>query len=467
MAVRLKIGNTTITGTVRLAGSAPIAVGYDGKKHKIMLTRGSMSLFEEAFNALLDKYSEDDRYISKINNVTPAAGGSFHILGSECDSVITDDSNEHALKITDLCPACSTCDTQYQIKRQLEFYNIYLNLIKDINLYTIGNYITRYNDLQNSYRIPTQSACSITGRTAEQEVEEFNRLLNSAGKLLHNYITTVHMWNYVVNINNNDTQLSMPPEDGCGILVQTKRALTDCSGTRSLRCTVEISPATGSVQDNLSILTPTPSTVFEPFDYTPQVSCTITNTSYTSKKATITFGPLQVAGTCIVTAKFLPFIHTVVTTGINDPATSGGVSGLTSALEYYSELTSRPQASSGGMYIFTSGSSISLPSSGGVLASSAGSLSIEVNTTTDQKLNPTREEYEQGKSYPSISADGHNYWLVQVKWEILKGTTVEQTTVDTYHFVTPKCRVPMYGVTKDSDFIEVEVEEDEETEQNV
>ena len=478
MAIRLHVNNTTFSGTVRLSAESPISIAYNPDTHTITLTRSIDSLLEKAFDWFISYYSApNNRYISKINGVQAAVNGVFYILGSACDSVtpaknatdsnveprndihlsdLDSDSREHALAITDLCPACSKCDTQYQIKRYLEFYNIYFNLIKDINLYAINVINARHLDLKNN-RIEIQEGCRISALTQEEEDEEYNKLLNRAEYLLQNYITTLHMWNYAVSVNNNDTRVSTPPEDSSGVLVQTKRALSDCSGDRGLRCTISLEPTPNlpnAIQDDLSIFVPSPSVTFEPFEYSPASTIQVNHIDYTSKSIVVTFTSLSTAGTCIVTAKFLPFIYTIMTTGASS-GTSGGVTGDADIITFFEGLSSGAQLSSGGLFYNTSGgeSSESTPSADNAV------LDTGITMTQSRLQAPTAAEYEHGKSYPSKTEEGYNSWFVQVKWDVLKDGEVEQTRTETYNFTTPKCRVPMPGVTKNSEFIDI-IEED-------
>lgn len=401
------------------------------------------------------------------------------LLGSECTSLMragdpfeTGSEKRGELWITDLCPSCIKCDSQYRVKRQAEFFSLYFNLLKDINLYDTSIVLARHEDLKK-HCMPEQAGCA---RVPEEDTEEYNKLLNTVGYLLQEYITTVHMWNYAISINNNDTRISAPPEDGCGLLMQTKRALTDCSGGKKLKCTITLTQAAG--QENLSVFVPSPVCKFDPFDYEPDVHFQITHNDYTSKKVEIEFGPLAVAGTCIVTAKFLPFVYAEMKSGVNDPTTSGGVAGMGEIMSYYDGLTS--SVGSGGLFIFPdnnngsggSGGEItqetqgtSAQGSGGTVTDrDVGTLSIGVTTEISRLLEPTENDYNTGKRYPSISANGNNSWTIEIKWETLPDA-VEMT--DTYFFSTPQCREPAPdAVTKDTAFIDASSSEESEEQQS-
>lgn len=548
-----------ITGSLELASVSPhMVVEYDLKTKTLTISKLQVNVYEDAVERLLSEYSggttsdgttsdgttsdstteSNHRYITSINNVTPVADGVLFLTGSECDSVrpLPDESK---LEIVDLCPACAKCDNQYKIKRQIEFYTLYYEILKDVNLYEIGDVRTRYADLRQ-HLMSEQSGCA-----EWVDMKEYEDLLNSVGYLLQEYITTVHMWNYAVSTNNNDTRISNPPEDTCGILVQSKRALTDCSGDRGLRCTVALSPADDNedtVQEDLSIFVPvSPASqvgMFTPFTSTmvPAIELN-TGEHFTDKTLTALFNPITIAGTCIVTVKFLPFIYTVMTYATDEPhvtlppdpgapeiidvgplpqgagdgtETSGGetdgegtgepqITLPTEDPEPESNVIEQPQQQGSGSDGVTSGgttvsvftSSGSTIVSGGIAdimahynalqqegaASDAGLFNITSGGSTTssrvlptgvgmdivQQANPTAEDYNRCKSYPSQSANGFNRWKIVVTWDVMYGLVVEQTNTETFYFSTPRCRVPLDGVVSDSDFVDIQLQTEEET----
>ena len=475
--------NTELVGsTIKLRTAGGMQLAFQQSSGKLTFSKYHQSLTNTLLSALLYRFS-GSRYITRINNVDPAADGVLFLSGSACDSVVpgveAGPGVPAKLVIVDLCPSCTKCDTQYRLRRQIEFYKIYFDLIKDINLYDNAIAAARHMDLLNR-RIPELPAC--IEAAVHEDDSEYTALLNTAGKLLQNYITTVHMWNYAVSINNNDVRISNPPEDTCGISVQAKRALTDCSGVRGLRCRIDLNPRnSGSVQENLSIFVPTPDGTFKPFSSNgPIASSNVVHIDSTHKAIIVEFYPMSVAGTCIVTAKFLPFIY--VEMALSDGSGVGEMSGgdVSNIFSYYDSVAA--SGTSDGFFVFTSGSGTSggevpgtsggeVPNtSGGEIPNTSGGaakLSTGLTVTPYAKETPTAADYNNCKSYPSKSVSGQfNNWQISVVWEILHGsgatTAVEQTQSETFYFTTPCCRVPMSGVVNDSEFIEVSQQSESE-----
>ena len=274
------------------------------------------------------------KYIKTINGVAPTQDGEFFIDGSECDSWDILESGT-GISIVDLCPSCTKCESIYRLKYEVENLKMWLNTLKDVNLYLTAGGVNEVKTralLLSQYRITGEgkmSSCS-TG------IEFDDGYLNMRGlQLLQQYITTVHMWNYIVSRNNASTVIDVAPEDTTGFTVQTKRALTSCACAQTICCTIRIRPL-GILKDNgefesslpypISVYVPDNSNTvrFEPLLSDEQQSlalnvdsCVIstapksspTDIIYASTKtATTTEIPAKVAGTYVVGVKFLPFV---------------------------------------------------------------------------------------------------------------------------------------------------------------
>lgn len=192
----------------------------------------------------------DSAYITSINGVQPNNKGEFFIDGSECVSwgevkggtVMggrPDETAEHdGMWLVDLCPSCTTCENVYRLKSEVENMKMWINTLKDVNLYSDDNTIWRRNAL-DTYRI--------TGGT--NAIEACGGDLNPDDKYLYlkgfelfqQYMTVVHMWNYVVEQRNAGTVISTAPEDVAAFVVQTKRPITKCGDDNKLSCKIVVS----------------------------------------------------------------------------------------------------------------------------------------------------------------------------------------------------------------------------------
>ena len=93
----------------------------------------------------------------------------------------------------------------------------------------------------------------ITGNTSDicasgLELDNDYLQLRSA-QLLQQYMTVVHMWNYVVSRNNSSNIITVAPEDTAGFIVQTKRALPSCDDQFEVSCQIVVGKPKG-IADN-------------------------------------------------------------------------------------------------------------------------------------------------------------------------------------------------------------------------
>lgn len=300
------------------------------------------------------------RKIKTINGVVPNDQGDFFIDGSDCDSwqygteveeerdgVVTrswvDDG--HTISLMDLCPACTSCETIYRLKYEVENLKMWLNTLKDVSLYWSRIYDDRQDhvgqrrSLLNSLRITGGTLATSCG----EGFTEDDRYMQLKGiQLLQQYMTVVHMWNYVVSRNNSSTLITIAPEDTTGFVVQTKRALTSCADKQGIRCCIDVKPL-GIIKDGtvdlieggypanypISVYVPDRSNEFsfEPFMDDRQdlvlgdvhsmtirtlgdaLAQPVAHKQADTSATGTTYIDARVAGTYVATVKFLPFIY--------------------------------------------------------------------------------------------------------------------------------------------------------------
>lgn len=178
--------------------------------------------------------------VRTINEIHPAADGSFYISGSECDS--WEYLGGGTIGLVDLCPSCQTCDAVYRMKNEIEDLKMFLNALKDANLYSQNVVTDRTNLLIEQRQFSGVDTPCITGGTVSQ-------FYPKGLQLLQQYVTLVRMWNYVVSQNNSSTVIDVAPEDTSGFTVQTKRSLPSCGNDSRICCTLAINYF-GYINDN-------------------------------------------------------------------------------------------------------------------------------------------------------------------------------------------------------------------------
>lgn len=264
---------------------------FDGFKSAIVDTTVDLVPdYSTLFNNSFDSGSIEPPVVS-INGVQPTDTGAFFIDGSVCtswDSLLNIDDqvtylrnekhksdeqivdmDRHELFVVDLCPSCTTCENLYRLKYETENLWMWLNTLKNVNLmaaqdgveetdpvyrdnrrlaefrvtgataYDVGS----WDDVTTSYIETNWEACGPT----DLPDDSFMRLRGLA--LLKQYITTVHMWNYVVSQNNSSTEIQIAPESEAGFVIQTKRALPSCGGEQQIRCTIDVDVLSSATRD--------------------------------------------------------------------------------------------------------------------------------------------------------------------------------------------------------------------------
>lgn len=262
--------NTTLQGAVTVKAEGAHITALD-----------STATFDPDWNNIpVDKST----FIQTINGVSPDSKGNLFLFGSECDSwgyivggtatdagykdgegnplpdpvVVTSGStySKSGIWLVDLCPACSACEMLYRLKQEVIRMKLWLAVLRDVNLYqqhlnepehhSDRTELTEANWLWNRRFLPDKYIqCGKyiladeeepTSFEAYAEDEQFSKGL----QLIQQYMTTVHMWNYLVNRNNKSDVISIAPEDTAGFVVQTKRAVTSCNQEQTIQCKVEI-----------------------------------------------------------------------------------------------------------------------------------------------------------------------------------------------------------------------------------
>lgn len=366
--------------------------------------------------------------VRSINGIYAAEDGAFFINGSDCESwgyvenshampmneeildennVIIDGGTASGIWITDLCPACQTCETVYAIKQDLEKLDVLVNMIKDVELHD--------TDSLESHKSQLESMC-IDGATVGCSHPWTPFDAYKGLQLLQQYITVVHLWNYAVVQNNASFRLEISPEDTAGFVIQTKRSLPNCDGSWRIRCSIHIEYVQALGDDGepktkqaLSVYLPPPALRFKPFhleessDEDADVVTTAEDVALDGHTASIqTYPdcttkdvltgdiPARVGGTYELTVKVLPFINFVM---------------------YDKE----------GHVISVRGGTINI--SGTTVGDNVFYDFAPASTTRIPLQNPTKNDYLNAKTAPTASVPFNNIWSVSVKWEIGKPDT--------------------------------------------
>jgi hypothetical protein len=359
-------------------------------------------------------------YILTINGVAPNSNGEFFIDGSACDSwgiiaggtesITGEPAIGRGISIVDLCPACTTCESIYRLQYEVEGLKLWLNTLKDVNLYMDQDMSQRRSNL-SGLRItgsPAAASCNITLNEDDAYMH-----LRSA-QLLQQYITVVHMWNYVVSQNNASNNISIAPEDTAGFVVQTKRAVPSCSSQQTVKCEITVADPTPIF--DADVLQPAIPEDYDISIYVPQRSMTLTfepfldsdnewkalgtagihaesTTSTSSKHVYTDVIDAKVAGTYVVTAKFLPFVyyHVWRDAVINGTTVHESVSVRGGKKASYTE----EQITGGTLYTF------------GISG-----------FTVSAEANPTETMYLDAHTAPTCSVNFKLSWPINIKWTI-------------------------------------------------
>lgn len=412
-------------------------------------TSGNTDSVSASVDALIDNATAR-KFITSINETPSTGDGSFLIEGSDCvswsytDKVIEDlpvegSTVSGALLFTDMCPSCTTCESIYKLKYELENMKMWINTLKDVNLYTESVAQDRKTALSNLRITGSSSSCGVFP-------EDDSQL--KATQLYKEYITMLHMWNYAVSINNASSIIQLAPENDAGFVVQTKRAVTSCDGSVRIKCEIKVEksaylPASTAVPPEYSVMSlyvPEDSMKFTygPFaeETTPlkpgnnpgfeDLSKPVCELLYptanplvcTSKKVRSTssaqdgFLNVQKAGTYTLEAKFLPFI----------PSESK-INGQLITPENWKTITTNVDPTS------------STDVQGGTTYTYA--YDLVTNIYEDPVVEPTRTLYLISCIAPSAAVDLSIVWNITITWTIqeLVENAVAKTETETQTYM--------------------------------
>lgn len=203
---------------------------------------------EDAYSAAAGRLSAL-RYVSSISGQRPVSDGLVMITGDRCMSWTHDeDSDSGALRLYDLCPACSSCDTYAKMLRRLEACKLAINMLKDVNLYTNDLSAERAAWLYEQ-RMELPEACP-------DESDSVPDIFSV--QLLKQYIATVYMWNYLVAAAGIRDEVITSPDSASGLSARSRYVASVCSDGSRLSATIDIQPYTVPNQNRLSLYVPTP-----------------------------------------------------------------------------------------------------------------------------------------------------------------------------------------------------------------
>ena len=436
------------------------------------------------------------RQITTINGVSPNDNGEFFIDGSECDSwgyikggtaypmlEVVGGSQDSGIWITDLCPACTSCETIYRLKYEVENLKMWLNTLKDVSLYWSQIYDGRTDFVAQRRKL--LDSLRITGATknagCSETVTEDDRYEQLKGvQLLQQYMTVVHMWNYVVSRNNSSTLITIAPEDTTGFVVQTKRAFTSCDSIQGIRCVIDVKPL-GIIKDEqsapipdgyppdylISVYVPDDSNklLFSPFlqgeqqqqyalgnvdkltistlgDATGQAVAHKRADTSTSTQEDI-YIDAKVAGTYVASVKFLPFIYYRTWRGYLADGTPNYIS-------------MRDGKQSPDVKPYPVGSD-------GTVVYNFGITDCKPYAVAD----PTEKNYLDAKTGPTCSVDFKILWDIAIRWEVLdKGNGTKSVDTENYRYVANGIRQYFKDATimSNTTVLPVEPEEPDEAE---
>lgn len=378
------------------------------------------NIYREAFNKLIEYYRENP-YILSINGSLPTYDGNFFINGSICSSVYNENNS---IYITDLCPACnSLCSLYYNLKRQFEENKAAINVFKDVNIYTDEVISNRLNYLKTHRIVSGELANNCSDGTLDNSFR-FN--VPKSTELLGQYISVVHMWNYLVERINNKTNITTTTENNAGFMVQTKRSFINCNSSSNIKCIIEVKPADaeGSIQDNVSVYIQDPEASFKPFPNNDlNITSNIEHISATHKIINIIYESAKITGTYIAVVKVLPFIYVTFTDSKGNP--------IDMNLDNWN----------------WEDSTIVNPDTG----ESTYLYSIKSNISTINAA--SLDDYNKNKIYPSKSTLHKNLWSINIRWQLMDPndpTIPIQEYADSYFYTGNGLRVPMDNLLTDT-----------------
>lgn len=402
-----------ITGNVRFAaGSDNVSVTSKGNTVTLS-SRTEKSIYEKAYDDLILT-----PYVSQISGVGPDSTGAFFINGSGCwDWYYKDAAKEGPNKISnallvlnDLCSSCSSCEATVRMKKLAEHFKVVFNILKDANLYDTDTVKERKAYL-DSKRMKLTENCS-SALTAEDK-NRLNSISVFGNRLLGEYLTAVHMWNYLVSNKRTSTSVDVAKDDPSGMSVASTATSPGCDKGTQVSVTSVVSQVSG--QPGLSL-------------YVPKVSAAasgavsssgevVSMLSPTSVSVTTSTGDGSGAGAIGFAANVHPYFHVQLQTGTE----TGGWEDTTLAAWNPSELAKSTEPDGKG---------------GDTVTYNRMKLRALVSQVTDG----TREDYLQSRSLPSRIENGKNLWKIETT--VTRTGTLAGEEKSTYYFETPYIPVP-------------------------
>lgn len=228
MAVKLIV--ETADGTKTLAsGDLKIAVAGASVQGSVIRLDNTATNYSEAIQDILTQ-----GYVTNINSAYPTADGALTIVGDACTTVaykqqLTPQQQAAAgssqLYIFDQCPACGDCDYQWELLQRVQDAQIIVSAMKDNNLYYNQSAEELWEQmLQKRVTAPLAGTC-----TTVRDMSDRSQLVKPAIRLLSQYRSLVHLWNYIV-LQSRSTTYIQPYGDGdFDLNITTQYAITQCS----------------------------------------------------------------------------------------------------------------------------------------------------------------------------------------------------------------------------------------------
>lgn len=443
----------SLTGSIRLADSITDVAdehlmirsdsSFGSESHTaVIYDNYTGSMYEKALEEFKQgqKFADLQAAIKTINGIKPTEDGTFFIHGSACTDVYT---NAGSIEVIDHCTPCFTCDNVFRLKRLFEYYRIMINALKDINLYSTDVTEIRKDYLANE-RMIIPDACkdTLSAIDAKRLVDSINLedYQLTLGNLLRQYITTVHLWNYAVSINNSSSKIQNTPEDPSGILIQTKRGVASCSANpATITCKITL-----SLSGNATYLyLPDPKTEFYPkeFGSIGENMATVLGTGL-SREIVANFTAISSPGTFVITVKAMPFNAYKAAwsndDGVVSPDTVIDWASMTPEMlvkdcEEVKRVLKEKQQSVTGEFDHDDGARLTF---------------TEDNSLPDP---PTLAAYKSSKVFPSQSSNTTMTWTIGITWTITQNG-VSKSVTENYEFDVPGLRTVVNGFTRVAQF---------------
>lgn len=296
LTIKGKSRTTEISTTAMLKAAGGAFLRMSGTT----ATLGYRNLYREAADELTE-----ESYVRTINRRAPDSFGNYYINGSMCNSWKPKFSSWNTceyvggLSLWDFCPACSNCNAYYSIKQWFERVKVSYAALKDATLYNDG-ILRQHNAEMEADRIRKQIGC------------DYNEAKGSVVKstdMSHNYVTTVHMWNYYVSRLNcvvKITQSTGAPE---AFVIQLQKTICNCINNARLSFDVDISPYGVCDGDPVSLYVPPVALDFKPgtCGNDTEPSYNLESVTGSTKRIHVEFGEIIKPGTYGCTIRCIPF----------------------------------------------------------------------------------------------------------------------------------------------------------------